>query len=81
MLPRGGATRFGGMQQASRHCLGKLSQADRDLVLGRYHPGATTRSVAEALGRSVQGTRKALHRIRAALSTCVRRTLSPEGDE
>jgi DNA-directed RNA polymerase specialized sigma24 family protein len=64
-----------------RPSLGKLSRADRDLVLGRYHPGATTRSVAEVLGRSVPGTRKALHRIRAALSAGVRRTPSREGDE
>lgn len=67
--------------QALQHCLGKLGHTDRDLVLRRYHRGATTRSVAEALGRSVQGTRKALHRIREALSACVRRTLSREGDE
>ncbi|MGA2617424.1 MAG: sigma-70 family RNA polymerase sigma factor [Thermoguttaceae bacterium] len=68
-------------QQALRHCLEKLSPADRDLVLRRYHPGGATRSVAQALGRSVQGTRKSLHRIRAALSACVRRTMSREGDE
>jgi RNA polymerase sigma-70 factor, ECF subfamily len=67
-------------RQALAGCLAKLSDTERQLILSRYEPGATTRSVAGALGRSVQGTRKALHRIREALAACVRRTLSREGD-
>ena len=59
-------------------CLGKLTRRDRQLVTLRYQQGATTRNVAEALERSVQGTRKALHRIRAALLTCIERTLAVE---
>ena len=59
-------------------CLRKLSRKDRQLVLGRYQENATTRSVAEALGRSVQGTRKSLHRIRLALLACIQRTLAAE---
>ncbi len=59
-------------------CLGKLSEEDRRLVLQRYQEQATTQSVAEALGRSVQGTRKALHRIRTALLACIERTLARE---
>ena len=31
------------------------------------------------MGRSVQGTRKALHRIRMALLTCTERILAAEG--
>jgi RNA polymerase sigma-70 factor (ECF subfamily) len=65
-------------REALAHCLGKLRQSDRQLVTCRYRPGATTRSVAESLGRSVQGTRKALHRIRLALMTCIERTLAAE---
>ncbi len=64
---------------ALQRCLGKLSEQDRQLVLRRYREKATTRSVAEALGRSVQGTRKALHRIRMALMACIERTLAAEG--
>lgn len=66
-------------RDALRQCLGRLSPADRQLVLDRYQAAATTRSVAQALGRSLQGTRKALHRIRAALMACVQRTLLVEG--
>jgi RNA polymerase sigma-70 factor (ECF subfamily) len=64
---------------ALQQCLGKLSEKDRQLVLERYRQQATTRSVAEALGRSVQGTRRALHRIRMALMACIERTLAAEG--
>ena len=65
-------------RRALTGCLGKLSESDRQLVTGRYQPSATTRSVAEAFGRSVQGTRKALHRIRMALLACIERTLAVE---
>jgi len=65
-------------REALHRCLGKLKQPDRQLVMRRYQQGATTRSVAEAFGRSVQGTRKALHRIRTALLTCIERTLAIE---
>ena len=63
---------------ALQQCLGKLSEKDRQLVLHRYREKETTRSVAEAMGRSVQGTRKALHRIRMALLGCIERTLAVE---
>ena len=63
-------------REALGQCLGKLREADRRLVLRRYEEHATTRIVAEALGRSVQGTRKSLHRIRMALLSCIERTLA-----
>jgi RNA polymerase sigma-70 factor, ECF subfamily len=65
--------------QALEGCLGKLSEKDRQMVLCRYQDQGTTQSVAEAFGRSVQGTRRALHRIRMALLACVERTLAAEG--
>ena len=65
-------------RQALVRCLDKLSDKDRRLVTSRYQQGATTRTVAEAVGRSVQGTRKALHRIRTALLECIERTLAIE---
>jgi len=65
-------------RRALAACLGKLTESDRRLVTGRYQPDATTRSLAEALGRSVQGTRKALHRIRLALLACIERALAVE---
>ncbi|HUT88278.1 MAG TPA: sigma-70 family RNA polymerase sigma factor [Thermoguttaceae bacterium] len=65
-------------REALAACLEKLRKNDRQLVLRRYQERATTRSVAEALGRSVQGTRKSLHRIRMALLACIERTLAAE---
>jgi RNA polymerase sigma-70 factor, ECF subfamily len=66
-------------RQALTGCLQKLAERDRTLILHRYQPSATTRSLAETLGRSLQGTRKSLHRIRSMLLHCVQRTLSREG--
>jgi RNA polymerase sigma-70 factor (ECF subfamily) len=62
-------------RDALKTCLGKLNPGDRELVKRRYQPGATTRSVAEESRRSVQGTKKTLHRIRSRLLACIRRTL------
>ena len=63
-------------REALAACLKKLREKDRQLLMRRYQPSATTRSVAGALGRSVQGTRKSLHRIRMALLACIQRTLA-----
>ncbi len=59
-------------------CLTKLSDKDRNLITHRYQSQATTRSLAESLGRSVQGTRRSLHRIRSALLACIERNLPRE---
>ncbi len=59
-------------------CLGKLSEKDRQLVTQRYQQRATTQSAAVALGRSLQGARRSLHRIRMALLACIERTLAAE---
>ena len=65
-------------REALEGCLAKLRRDDKALVLSRYQPGATTRTVAESMGRSVQGTRKSLHRIRTALLECIERTIAAE---
>lgn len=70
--------RLDSRRHALARCMNKLSERDRQLVTRRYQPGATTRSVADAVGRSVQGTRKALHRIRMALLGCIERTMAME---
>ncbi|MHB8900834.1 MAG: sigma-70 family RNA polymerase sigma factor [Thermoguttaceae bacterium] len=69
---------FDDRRDALEGCLRKLRDVDRALVLRRYQPGATTRRLAEATGRSVQGTRKSLHRIRMTLLECIERTLATE---
>lgn len=65
-------------REALERCLAKLDESARNLVLRRYADGGRTRTVAAALRRSVQGTRKALHRIRETLAECVRRSLAQE---
>jgi RNA polymerase sigma-70 factor (ECF subfamily) len=66
-------------REALQQCMRKLNHRDRDLIVSRYQPGATARSVAEASGRSVQGTRKSLLRVRNSLLECIRRALSWRG--
>lgn len=59
-------------------CLEKLKARDRELVHLRYQPEATTQSVADRVGRSVDAVYKALNRIRQSLWECINRTLSAE---
>ena len=66
-------------QRALVECLKKLSERDRDLLERRYFAGATTKVVAEQVGRSVDAVYKALNRIHEALFQCIDRTLSVEG--
>jgi RNA polymerase sigma-70 factor (ECF subfamily) len=65
-------------REALSGCMEKLRPQDRQLLWQRYQPAASTRSVAQALGRSIQGTRKSLHRIRMTLLECIRRTLAQQ---
>lgn len=65
-------------REALNGCLRKLKETDHQLIMSRYQSRATTRGIAEALGRSVQGTRKSLHRIRTLLLACIERTLAVE---
>ncbi|HOM15727.1 MAG TPA: sigma-70 family RNA polymerase sigma factor [Thermoguttaceae bacterium] len=65
-------------REALSGCMEKLRPQDRQLLWQRYQPDSSTRSVAEALGRSVQGARKSLHRIRMSLLECIRRTLAQQ---
>lgn len=65
-------------REALSGCMEKLRPQDQQLLWQRYQPEASTRSVAEALGRSIQGARKSLHRIRMTLLECIRRTLAQE---
>ena len=65
-------------RNALEACLTKLPPRDRQLVELRYQPGATTQTVAERVGRSLQAVYKALNRIHDQLLLCVRRTLASE---
>jgi RNA polymerase sigma-70 factor (ECF subfamily) len=62
--------------RALQDCLKKLKTRDLNLIELRYTPGATTKSVAQHVGRSVAGIYKALNRIESALIKCVHFKLS-----
>lgn len=66
-------------QRALAECMRKLNARDRDLVERRYIAGATTKRVAEQVGRSRDAVYKALSRIRGMLHDCIERVLNGEG--
>lgn len=59
-------------------CLEKLPTADRTLVERRYQWPTSTRELAAMLGRSDQGVRRSLQRIRTALLQCIERATAAE---
>jgi RNA polymerase sigma-70 factor (ECF subfamily) len=61
------------------HCIEKLGPRDRALLAERLKKGATPRSTAENVGRSVDAVFKAMARIRKALYDCIERKLATEG--
>jgi RNA polymerase sigma-70 factor (ECF subfamily) len=63
-------------REALFRCLEKLREPIRRMLRLRYQLGADTRAVAEAVGRSVEATRRALHRARVALLRCIQRELA-----
>jgi RNA polymerase sigma-70 factor (ECF subfamily) len=65
-------------REALAACVEKLSPKDRDLLSRRFASGATTRSTAVQVGRSVDAVYKALARIRQALFDCVTKALAQE---
>jgi RNA polymerase sigma-70 factor, ECF subfamily len=65
-------------RQILTDCEQKLSPDDRELLKARYQAGTTVRSLAAAVGRSVEGMYKAMRRIHDALYDCVQRRLASE---
>ncbi|MCL4206607.1 MAG: sigma-70 family RNA polymerase sigma factor [Pirellulaceae bacterium] len=58
-------------REALQECLKRLDDRDRRMVTARYEPRGDARRAAEASGRTLQATYKALYRIRKALFDCV----------
>jgi len=58
-------------RRALDHCLAKLGEAQRELLLLSYQPGARLHEVAARTGRTVQGHYKAVQRLRARLLDCI----------
>jgi RNA polymerase sigma-70 factor, ECF subfamily len=66
-------------ERALHHCISKLGEEQLQVLRIRYVEGASIFSVSEALGRTEVAVRKALSRIRKALSDCINRHLKIEG--
>ncbi len=62
-------------QEALRVCLEKLRPQDRQLLLHRYARLGTLTEYAATAGRSVNGLKVTLHRLRSALLNCIERRL------
>jgi RNA polymerase sigma-70 factor (ECF subfamily) len=56
---------------ALRECLKRLEERDRRMITARYETGGGAEQAADASGRTLQATYKALYRIRKALFDCV----------
>jgi RNA polymerase sigma-70 factor (ECF subfamily) len=65
-------------REALDHCLNKLPQAQRDMVLTAYTKGIRMDDLAAQRGQTPMSLYKLLHRIRQALLECVERTLAKE---
>jgi RNA polymerase sigma-70 factor (ECF subfamily) len=66
-------------QSALDACLEKLEPLDRKLVTEFYGElGATPQSLADQIGRSVNGLYVSVYRLRIRLFDCIRRTLAAE---
>jgi RNA polymerase sigma-70 factor, ECF subfamily len=75
-----GALQLDERREALAYCIEKLTPRDRDLLGRRFAQGATTRSAAAELGRSIEAVYKALAKIRHTLFDCVTRRLAQEGE-
>ena len=70
--------RLEAQRAALQDCVQKLPREQRELVQAAYAPGARIEALAGQLGGTAMSLYKKLHRIRLALSECVRRALHTE---
>jgi RNA polymerase sigma-70 factor (ECF subfamily) len=59
-----------------RHCLRKLPQAHRAIVVWRYYEELEIDAIAAKSGRTSEAVYRLLSRIRATLNTCIHRQLA-----
>ena len=62
---------IGGLMEALESCVEKLPSQHRELLRRRYEPEATSRSVAEVLGRSESAISRTLNKIYGLLMSCI----------
>ena len=68
-----------GRKEALDACLKKLQNADRELILARYAPGASVAGIAKQLDRTANSVSQSLCRIRRALLSCTERQMRSTG--
>ena len=59
------------MPEALGHCLGKLSQTHREMILERYSRGQRLRECSKIFNRSESSLKVTLHRLRTTLRRCI----------
>jgi RNA polymerase sigma-70 factor (ECF subfamily) len=69
------SARLADLQSYLDECMARLPVSDRDLFTLCYQSEATTKSVAERLGRPASTVYNAINRIRRALAECVERAM------
>lgn len=68
-------------QRLLAECVEKLDARQRQLVLSRFAPDATTKSVAARLGMSTEAVYKALSRVQTTLLRCIERAMGERGHQ
>lgn len=63
---------------ALRNCLERLPAQDRSLIMRRYLPGMSVKTLATELGRSANSLSHTLGRIRRVLLECIKRSQAQE---
>lgn len=57
--------------EAFQHCMEKLGEPDRRLIVRRYTPGVSVKLLADELSRPPRSVSKSLSRIRKTLNDCI----------
>jgi RNA polymerase sigma-70 factor (ECF subfamily) len=65
-------------REALEHCMKKVPDDQRNLLMQAYQPECRIQEVAERSGRTVAGFYQWLHRMRKQLLDCIRRALAQE---
>ena len=67
---------FDQRKNALNHCLARLSNLQRNMIMQRYSPNGSVKMIAEEYNRSVGSISQSLYRIRTSLMECIQRTLA-----
>ncbi|MFM2090861.1 MAG: hypothetical protein RLZZ127_1350 [Planctomycetota bacterium] len=72
-------SRWDRQREALGHCLQALPEEGRRLLLWRYGEDLSSEDLSARAGRSVDGVKSLLKRMRALLGSCIDRRLAAEG--